>query len=519
MAGLDPSKSDLQGMNVLEDAYKYLGVDNSLKEAIEATMGKLRQFKDVVLADESTWMADVQALKVIQVAAIPEAAEVGTAGQPGHVPARPRQPAKDRRLNTLESGQVGALRRISRLRLNLPAAEEVAPTGMGAGSGASSQAQQASPAPQAIVATLISEVIDQSDHTPVTPWKMGTVRAAMKVFEQGNKGQKCADGDEPSPLQFAALEYKLKVCASLYCDFGVWRRNSGRMERRIRLTIHHRNEKGEWIPYEIQGPSSFAEWQEGWRVFCVAMRALDKADQPVLDLYERKLQKLLKDWGIHCWWIVAQADCRMRSEKITRLLWTETDIMEADAAKGLVPDMDKARPWNHLIKIAAQDDQFWQEEVKEPAIRWLSRLESKESIQNEGFGEVRAGHSGLQLGPAAANLDREPRGRKRRAEDDDSSSGGKVMKKKRNKGMKRKEEFGGKGARLKAMPANPKGGDKGKGKGKGGKPWVHKQTAAGKEICFTFARNGGCSSPCPASRAHVCEYCLLQHHNNQCKSR
>ena len=157
MAGLDPSKGDLQGMNVLEDAYKYLGVDNALKEAIEATMGKLRQFKDVVLADESTWMADVQALKVIQVAAIPEAAEVGTAGQPGHVPARPRQPAKDRRLNTLESGQVGALRRISRLRLNLPAAEEVAPTGMGAGLGASSQAQQASPAPQAIVATLITE--------------------------------------------------------------------------------------------------------------------------------------------------------------------------------------------------------------------------------------------------------------------------------------------------------------------------------------------------------------------------
>ena len=55
---------------------------------------------------------------------------------------------------------------------------------------------------------------------------------------------------------------------------------------------------------------------------------------------------------------------------------------------------------------------------------------------------------------------------------------------------------------------DPKGGGKG-GKGTGD---LHRKTAAGKEICYKYAKDGSCSEPCPQGRAHVCEKCLMGGH-------
>ena len=87
------------------------------------------------------------------------------------------------------------------------------------------------------------------------------------------------------------------------------------------------------------------------------------------------------------------------------------------------------------------------------------------------------------------------------------------------KAMKGSQEAGGKGSGLKKMEApkqaappwrEPK---EPKGKGK------HRKTAAGKEICYAYSRNGTCALPCRNGRAHVCEWCLQQHRNDECRSR
>eukprot|EP00971_Amphidinium_carterae_P059651 1179835-Amphidinium_carterae.1 len=44
-------------------------------------------------------------------------------------------------------------------------------------------------------------------------------------------------------------------------------------------------------------------------------------------------------------------------------------------------------------------------------------------------------------------------------------------------------------------------------------------TRDGTQVCFKYARAGTCSSPCEASRAHVCQYCLQPHRNSECTNR
>ena len=343
----DPTQEELEKMTTLEHALKYIGVNNALPNAIKETMGDLTQFKQVVLCPAATWEAAVQQLRVVQVEAVPEVGPQGVQGQQGYVPGTARVERVDRPPNVLEASQVVMLRRVSRLRLNQPAEEVPAP----GGGGGAQQAQQAqappgnsSSAPPGVSTkehsgARISEVCDQSDHAEVAPWSQTRVREALKVFKQGNKGVACKTKYTPSALQLAALEYKLRTQGSAYVDFGVWRPNAGRLEKRMRLTIHHRNSKGDWIPFEIAGPASFVEWQAGWRVFCVAMRCMDEADQPVLDEFERTVEELNDIFGESCWWIVAQGEGRMRSEKMPRMMDQALEDHEEATAKSAI------HPW------------------------------------------------------------------------------------------------------------------------------------------------------------------------------
>ena len=40
------------------------------------------------------------------------------------------------------------------------------------------------------------------------------------------------------------------------------------------------------------------------------------------------------------------------------------------------------------------------------------------------------------------------------------------------------------------------------------------RTYEGVEICYTYARAGGCTNPCPHDRAHRCEWCGGTDHAN-----
>ena len=522
---MDPVPGDLEKMSVLAHAYQWAGVRDDLRAAIEETMGKLVEFREVVLAPERVWSAAVQQLRIVTVMAVPEVLPSGTFGAAGFQAGSPPKAREDRPLNVLETAQVGMIRRISRLRLNEPADEAVGGGGSGGqGGGSGGQGPNSSSAPAPVTTkpaggARLSEVIDQADHAEVEPWTPERVRAAMAVYKSGNRGMAPKEAYRPTGLQFAALEYKLRTANSIYVDLGVWRRNGGRLERKMRLTIHQRNHRGDWIPLEIAGPANFREWQHGWRLFIVAMRAMNEADQQELEAYQEMLEELVHTFGSEAWWICAQGDSRMRSERMPALLELALEEkVEADRKNQFHP-LDVRRPWGYIFSLAVKDRNWWTDEVKDKAHRWLTRVETKDSITEDGFGPVRPGDSGLQgLQEAAVAV-----GSKKRkhspAASSCSSSDEPPEKRKKQGGRGRRARGGaGKSAKPKAAPKGrvkpslpSKRDPKGKGKGKASGE-LHRRTAAGKEICYKYSRDGTCTNPCPGGRAHVCEKCLRGGH-------
>ena len=526
---MDPTAQELAGMTSIDEAMKWIGVKQGLRDALDETMQKLVHLREIVLCPEAVWTAAVAQLRVVQVQAVPEAAPQGVMGEQSFVPGRARIPREDRPLSVLEAAQVVSLRRVARLRCNQPA-DEVPSGGGGHSQGQQPQMSGGSASAAASKSSArISEVIDQSDHSEVTPWSPERVRATMAVFKQSNKGIAAKDAYTPTGLQFAALEFKLRTAGSAYVDFGVWRPNGGRLERRMRLTIHHRNAKGDWIPFEIGGPTNFMEWQRGWRVFVVAMRALDEADLPSLTEYEEVVEDLVQTYGDQCWWVVAQGEGRMRSERMPTLLTNAIEEKEAAEKKGETHALDLRRPWNHVFRKAASDREYWVDEVKDKCMRWLGKIDSAHTVAEEGFGPVHPGNSGLLEIQAAGGAlgGGGGRGSKRKAQYSESSdsSGDKATqskKRKRNQAKKARKAAKAKpeNRRSPKRPPPPRfvkdrSRPKGKGKGKG----LHNKTASGKEICFKYAKDGTCKEPCPQGRAHVCERCLQQHKTADCKQR
>ena len=99
-----------------------------------------------------------------------------------------------------------------------------------------------------------------------------------------------------------------------------------------------------------------------------------------------------------------------------------------------------------------------------------------------------------------------------------------IKKKKKNKGAKgraaaakAKANAKGKPAKGKPQPRTPPWRAASPPRGRPKKQGqLHFKTAAGKEICFAYAKGRGCKEPCPQKRAHVCEKCLQQHPTADC---
>ena len=134
--------------------------------------------------------------------------------------------------------------------------------------------------------------------------------------------------------------------------------------------------------------------------------------------------------------------------------------------------------WSEVLICAAQDDRYWDREVRRPAIGFLAR-------------GTKRSFSDLEKNSPTVGGPRRRRGN-------------------------RSKPF---------LQVNQDQKGNGKGKGKGGKkqhPIKNKQglfvtTREGAQICFRFATRAdrdACLTPCPQGRAHVCQRCLQPHRNN-----
>ena len=300
----------------------------------------------------------------------------------------------------VELGHSGCIRRVARLLLDL-APEEVAPAQLQA---ASCQPPHAAAEQGALLPgnvgpgpgkkVLMSKVIDQGDDSEVTPFDADTIARLIEDWKAVEN-----DGEEPTPEeeatgdQLVALQARLKLGATPFADFGVWRPYGNRFGRALRFVVQVLRPDGTYQAKEINGPPSFSVWLKCWTVFVFAMSTLKQAARTRLQRYADRIRKLNEDFPNY-WWIIGLADIHMRSEHLERV---RRKCVKEHAA-GRLSDFDPGRPWDVVFREAALDDKFWHEEVDKKVLLFTSNIAPAARILDPGFGTIEESVAGQVAG-------------------------------------------------------------------------------------------------------------------------
>ena len=302
----------------------------------------------------------------------------------GTAPEGAAAPQSERQLGPLEASQVGLVwriaRRISLAKAGIPWGQviDIDPLQEMPSSSAVVAPALPGPSPSTLVVTAapkeraikVSAVLDQGDDSEVriastaehSTWIQNYISSALAP-----PPEEC----EPTLEQLSALNYRVtSLGLSPYADFAVWNPYGRKGLRAAKFRAWYPMGDGTFASKEVPGPENLVQWEASFRVFAVACIMLQIVGRASLDMYQDTIRRLVSTWP-DCWHLVALADDKMRAEHVIRIKRN----IEADIAGGRPPDPDwnAFAPWSCALRRAAQDDRFWDLQVRHPAVAWVAR--------------------------------------------------------------------------------------------------------------------------------------------------
>ena len=359
-----------------------------------------------------------------------------------------------------------------------------------------------------IKASLIIDPADDSTVPAATSSQLKDWYANYKAIKFGEP----LPEKEPSPDQISALSTRV-VTLNLepYADFALLTPHGRRMQKELRHRSWLPQEDGSYKPIEVPGPGSFEVWKACWEVYEVILLMLRwpvpsdglASEAPggvgiaslivtpiALEAYLQNFSTLVKE-NPGCWHLCQRAEDRCRAEHLPRL------VRRLEETTGTTPS------WSEVFIAAANDDKYWDKEVRRPALRFLATHVKPPSADLTVFKNIEHGN--------AVKVREE----------------GHAKKKKKQKQHQR----GGRGKRgrspASASPSHTRKVQKGNGKGSSQKhprkcdDGRYITTREGIQICFAFSEGGRdtCPEPCSKKRAHVCQHCLQPHRTSTCTTK
>ena len=221
--------------------------------------------------------------------------------------------------------------------------------------------------------------------------------------------------------------------------------------------------------------TSRAGGDSGW---CSSARSFCWGFKPErLDLYGEHLRSFVTKYGPDRWFLVYQADIRMRSEHFERI--RRKLQIDFDAGKPDDFGFNPKSPWDAVFAAAVKDRDFWDSEIRDKALLYLTKVSTYREAADDGTSQMSypRGHS------SPAYPQSKGQGQKRKPIHQGASKGNK------SKGM-------------------------GSGKGYPSSPSL----GPSHEVCNNFDL-GKCSEPCPNQRSHTCSKCGGNHSKERCSSQ
>ena len=144
--------------------------------------------------------------------------------------------------------------------------------------------------------------------------------------------------------------------------------------------------KGVFVAKELLGPPSIDEWLRSWKVHSFIMVALCAVTRARLERCKGKIVALntkCRQLRGGSWWFIALADQRMRGERMEKLR-QELEIEDVEGRIAGEGGFDRNHHWDAAFLAAAQDDDFWREEVAEAALLHVSRVKDQGELMDPG---------------------------------------------------------------------------------------------------------------------------------------
>ena len=328
-----------------------------------------------------------------------------------------------------------------------------------------------------------ANVLDPTDETEIQSAAPDQVKACFANYKAIKFGDPLVD-KEPTPDQIAAMNMRVVIFRlEPYADFSVLTPYGRRVAKALRHRSWVLQDDGTYNPLEVPGPDSYDNCNACYKVYEVILFMLrypageGDDDNPAkrfvvtpiaLETYHEAFANLARQ-HLECWHLCQRAEDRYRAERFPRL------------ARQLEDKTGKPATWSEVFVAAANDDRYWDKEVRHPAIGFLARGKRPSSLLEVAEKVVAEG--------AAAQGGRPPKKRPRHG---------------RQGGQERQQ-----GNQQQPPPPPPQRATK---KPNQEHPTKDKKnrfvtTRDGQQICFKFS-NGerdACPTPCPAGRAHVCQ--------------
>ena len=318
----------------------------------------------------------------------------------------------------------------------------------------------------------ISTILDQRSEAEVE--RLG-IEEVNKLFDEYRKrrGALPHPDVEPTVEQISAMRQVLRQGVVPYTDFAVF---GPRNQKKLQLQTFLLQPDCTWKRSETPGPPDFQCWWKSFRLLKTLFLILDVVQAEHLDNYGEKVREYNDLYGHTCWWLIYQADLRMRAEefeRIRRRLEAQRTQAESAGAPLITLDaiIDYNQPWDAVFRAATTDDTtaYWSKEVTEKAQLYLSSVKPASALRDEGL---------------VGRVDPEGGGVRKRERTPDAGT-----------------------RRVRPRTTRPGPGEDG----------THSKNRAGKEICKAFNSAEGCRLPCPEGKMHQCSVCLKMGHNStQC---
>eukprot|EP00971_Amphidinium_carterae_P348659 6490615-Amphidinium_carterae.1 len=325
----------------------------------------------------------------------------------------------------------------------------------------------------------LSSVLDQTCDAEVVRLDAETISNLYHAYEVNRGGVPHSDHD-PSVDQLSAYHQALGDGSLPYADFAVFGPHGDRLARKLRFANYTMNPvDGVWTRTELPGPPDFQTWWKCFRTYKTLLLLLDLVDIEPIDNYGEKVRDLHDTFGPPCWFIIYQADSRMRSEQFERIRRRlDSDYNKVTQAGGSTKliDFDPKKPWNGVLREAASDTEFWTVEVKDKAYFFLTAVRTSQAVREDGT---------AQPALKAVNLSSTPAG------SPGSSAAPPVW--------------------APEPPAKRQKSNRVRDGARTGADGLFTHNRAGNEVCKNF-NEGVCSLPCPGGRVHQCAKCLQTGH-------